>query len=220
MERRIRKLRWRRNEKRVYVREFCYISREMSRGSFYLHDEKLLLESLKVGDRQAFDEVYRRFSRDLFLRAYQKTGVREVSEDLVQDVFAALWVRRAELAIRGSLGGYLQGMLDNKIIDHYRQVCLYLKHLDGLIEQFDRPGTSPLEQLNYKEQEAALHHSIAGLSDKMRAIFQLSRFEQLSSDEISRRLNLSNQTVRNQISKALKILRARMVHFPHSSDNL
>ena len=192
----------------------------MFRGSLYLHEEKLLTESLKTGDRRAFDEIYRRYSRDLFLRAYQKTGVREVSEDILQDVFTALWVRRTEIEVRGSLGAYLQGMLDNKVVDHYRQVCMYLKHLDGLIEQFDRPGVSPLEQLHYKEQESALHTSIAGLSERMRAIFQLSRFEHLSSDEISRRLNLSNQTVRNQISKALKILRARMVHFPRESDNL
>ena len=192
----------------------------MFRGSPRLHDEKLLLASLKKGDRKAFDEIYHGFSRELFNRAYQKTGSREVSEDILQDVFTALWVRHAEIEIRGSIRGYLQGMLDNKIVDHYRQVCMYLKHLDGLIEQFDRPGVSPIEQLDYKEQEHVLHVSTAKLSERMRAIFQLSRFEQLSSEEISRRLNLSNQTVRNQISKALKILRAQMVHYPRESDNL
>lgn len=192
----------------------------MFRGSLRLHDEKLLLKSLKMGDRKAFDEIYHSFSRELFNRAYQKTGSREVSEDILQDVFTALWVRHAEIEIGGSIRGYLQGMLDNKIVDHYRQVCMYLKHLDGLIEQYDRPGVSPIEQLDYKEQERVLHTSTARLSERMRAIFQLSRFEQLSSEEISRRLNLSNQTVRNQISKALKILRAQMVHYPRESDNL
>jgi RNA polymerase sigma-70 factor (family 1) len=192
----------------------------MFRRPLALHEERLLFESLRTGDRRAFDEIYRRYSQSLFVRAYQKTGAREVSEDILQDVFTALWVRRTEIEVRGSLGAYLQGMLDNKVIDHYRQVSMYLKHLEGLVEQLDRPGVSPLEQLHYKEQETALHLSIAGLSERMRAIFQLSRFEQLSSDEISRRLNLSNQTVRNQISKALKILRAKMVHFPRESDNL
>ena len=192
----------------------------MFRGPLYLHEEKLLLASLKTGDRRAFDEIYRRYSRELFLRAYQKTGEREVSEDILQDVFTALWVKRAEMEVHGSLRGYLQGMLDHKVVDHYRQVCMYLKHLDGLIQQFDRPGVSPLEQLNYKEQEHALQLSVASLSERMRAIFQLSRYEHLSSEEISRRLNLSNQTVRNQISKALKILRAKMVHFSQESDNL
>ena len=109
----------------------------MSRGSYYLHEEKWLLESLKNGDRQAFDVIYQRFAQDLFVRAYRKTGVREVSEDILQDVFTALWVKRTEVEVRGSLGAYLQAILDNKIIDHYRQACLYLKHLEGLIEQFD-----------------------------------------------------------------------------------
>ena len=85
----------------------------MFRGSSNLHEEKFLFESLKTGDRRAFDEIYRRFSRDLFLRAYQKTGVREVSEDILQDVFTALWMKRTEVEVRGSLGAYLQGILDN-----------------------------------------------------------------------------------------------------------
>jgi len=182
----------------------------MSRGLHNLHDEKTLLESLKAGDQQAFDEIYRRHGRDLFVRAYHKTGVKEISEDIVQDIFASLWMKRTQVEIRQSLGAYLHGALDNQIVDYYRKACIRLKHIDQLIELFDQPEASPIDKLAYKEQESAIHNYIAGLSRSVRDIFILSRYEQLSSDEISRRLNLSNQTVRNQISKALKILREKM----------
>jgi RNA polymerase sigma-70 factor (family 1) len=176
-----------------------------------MQEEKLLLERLREGDERAFDELYRRHARDLFLRAYQKTGVREVCEDLIQDIFSGLWMKREQLEIRQSLGAYLQGVLDNKIVDHYRRSCLHLRHLDQLIALFDRSEQSPADQLAYKEQESVLQSYISGLSGRMRDIFLLSRNEGLPHAEISRRLNLSNQTVRNQISKALKTLREKMV---------
>jgi RNA polymerase sigma-70 factor (family 1) len=182
----------------------------MAQGSYHLHEERLLLSLLREGDRQAFDEIYRRHARELFTRAYQKTGVRETCEDILQDIFTGLWVRREQLAIKGSLGAYLLGMLDNKIIDHYRKACIHLRHVDRLTRQLDQPEHSPIEKITWKEQESALQSHVADLSEKMRDIFILSRFEQLSTEEISRRLSLSHQTVRNQISRALKILRGRL----------
>jgi RNA polymerase sigma-70 factor (family 1) len=176
-----------------------------------MQEEKLLLELLREGDQRAFDELYRRYARELFLRAYRKTGVKEICEDLIQDIFSGLWVKREQLEIRQSLGAYLQGVLDNKIVDHYRRACLHLRHLDQLIAIFDRAELNPADQLTYKEQESALRAYISGLSGRMRDIFLLSRDEGLPHAEISRRLNLSSQTVRNQISKALKTLREKMV---------
>jgi RNA polymerase sigma-70 factor (ECF subfamily) len=80
-----------------------------------------------------------------------------------------------------------------------------------LIAIFDRAELNPADQLTYKEQESALRAYISGLSGRMRDVFLLSRDEGLPHAEISRRLNLSSQTVRNQISKALKTLREKMV---------
>ena len=182
----------------------------MLRGSYYLHDDNSLLALLREGDSQAFDALYQRYARELFIKAYHKTGSKEISEDLVQDIFTGLWIKRQQIEIRQSLGAYLHGILDNKIVDYYRKACTHLRHIDRLIELLDQPDYSSLDKMAYKEQESALHTYIAGLSEKMRNIFILSRYEQLSTDEISRRLNLSNQTVRNQISKALKILRLKI----------
>lgn len=179
-------------------------------GQYHLHEDKLLLSLLRQGDEKAFHAIYDRYARGLLLKAHYKTGVREISEDLIQDIFTGLWVKREQIEIRQSLGAYLNGILDHKIIDYYRQACTHLKHIDHLIAMLDQPEISPADRLTYKEQESALHSYIAGLSEKMRAIFILSRYERLSTDEISQKLSLSNQTVRNQISKALKILREKM----------
>jgi RNA polymerase sigma-70 factor (ECF subfamily) len=191
----------------------------MSPGLYHLHEENSLLSLLRQGDRHAFDMIYHRYARELFIKAYHKTGAKELCEDIVQDIFTSLWTKREQLEIRQSLGAYLHGILDNKIIDYYRQACVRLKHIDPLIEMLDQPEVSPVDKLTFKEQESALHTYISDLSEKMRDIFMLSRYEQLSTDEISQRLSLSNQTVRNQISKALKILRAKMSRQQENRDN-
>jgi RNA polymerase sigma-70 factor (family 1) len=179
-------------------------------NSYRLHEDKLLLSLLRDGDGEAFDAIYRRYGQELFVKAYNKTGIRPICEDMVQDIFTGLWIKREQIEIRQTLGAYLHGMLDNKIVDYYRKACTQLTHLERLAELVDQPDLSPLDQMAYKEQESVLHTYISGLSEKMRNVFILSRYEQLSTEEISHRLGLSSQTVRNQISKALKILRVKM----------
>jgi RNA polymerase sigma-70 factor (family 1) len=172
-------------------------------------DDAALVCALKEGSKEAFSEIYRRYSRSLFLQAYQKVGVKEICEDLLQDVFSALWTKRDTINPHKSLKAYLEGMLRHKVIDYYRLSCQKLRHLDALTEMLDRPEASLAEVIQTREQESVLKQHIQSMSEGMRTIFQLSRYEGLSVDDISQHLQLSNQTVRNQISRALKALRLK-----------
>jgi RNA polymerase sigma-70 factor (family 1) len=173
------------------------------------YDDNALLCALQQGSKQAFAEIYRRYSRPLFLQAYRKVGVHDVCEDILQEVFSALWLRRDTLQPGKSLKAYLEGILRHKVVDYYRLSCLRLKHLDALTHMLDQPDTPLTEALHAKEQESALHYHIQSLSERVRTIFLLSRYDGLSVEDISEKLQLSNQTVRNQISKALKSLRLK-----------
>jgi len=170
-------------------------------------DDQSLLFALQQGSNEAFAEVYRRYSRMLFLQAYQKIGVKEVCEDILQDVFSTLWAKKEGLQPGRSLKAYLQGILRHKVIDYYRLSCLHLKHLNALTEMLDKPESPVTDALHAKESASVLQQHIQSLSYSVRTIFLLSRHEGLSVEDISQKLQLSNQTVRNQISKALKLLR-------------
>jgi RNA polymerase sigma-70 factor (family 1) len=172
-------------------------------------DDAALVCALQEGSREAFSEIYRRYSKLMFIQAYQKIGIREVCEDLLQDVFSALWTKRDTISPHKSLKAYLDGMLRHKVIDYYRVSCQKLRHLDALTEILDKPEAPLAEIIQAKEQESALRQHIQNMSEGMRTIFQLSRYEGFSVDDISQHLQLSNQTVRNQISRALKALRLK-----------
>jgi RNA polymerase sigma-70 factor (family 1) len=172
-------------------------------------DDQTLLSALRQGDKEAFSEIYQRYARMLFVQAFRKTGSREVSEDMLQEIFSALWTGRESLDPDKSLKAYLHGMLRYKVIDYYRLSGMHKKHLETLIRQFDEPEASLVDVLQARDQELAIHRHIQSLSGSVRTIFLLSRYEGLSTLDISQKLQLSHQTVRNQISKALRILREK-----------
>src|ERR1700744_4685782 len=92
-------------------------------------DDQSLVRALQQGSREAFSEIYRRYSRLLFVQAYRKTGVKEVCEDLLQETFSALWTGRETLRPSASLQAYLLGILRHKVIDYYRTSALRQRHL-------------------------------------------------------------------------------------------
>lgn len=172
------------------------------------YSDEQLLSLLRDGDISAFNTVYDRYSRPLYLYILSKTDRGETSKDVLQDLFATLWEKRCTLDIHLSLRAYLYQSVRHKIIDLYRRDNNYRKYLQQLIEHFDAQPHNISETYDHKTRAHEVFEAINQLPARMKEIFMLSRFENLSIEQIAIRLHLSQQTVKNQISKALKILRS------------
>ncbi|WP_431217566.1 sigma-70 family RNA polymerase sigma factor [Puia sp. P3] len=109
-----------------------------------------------------------------------------------------------------SLSSYLYTSVRNRVlnrIEHKRVKDAYLFS----IQRFMKEGESIIdEQLRVRELTALIEKEIAALPDKMREVFELSRREELSHKEIAEKLNISDKTVKKQVSNAIKILRNRL----------
>lgn len=171
------------------------------------YSDEQLLSLLRDGDIGAFNTIYDRYSRPLYLYILSKTDRGETSKDVLQDLFATLWEKRCTLDIQLSLRSYLYQSVRHKIIDLYRKDNTYRKYLQQLIEHFDAQPHNISETYDYKAKASEVFEAINRLPARMKEIFMLSRFENLSTEQIASRLDLSQQTVKNQITKALKILR-------------
>lgn len=176
---------------------------------FSNYSDEQLLSLLKEDDITAFNTIYDRYSRPLYLYITSKTDTGDVSKDILQELFTSLWEKRLLLDIHQSLKSYLYQTARYKIIDVYRRNATYRKYLQQLIEHFDAQPHSISDTLDHKTRAHEVLEAINRLPEKMKEIFMLSRFEHLSIEQIASRLDLSQQTVKNQISKALKILRAQ-----------
>jgi RNA polymerase sigma-70 factor (family 1) len=172
------------------------------------YTDQQLLSLLKDDSTTAFNTIYDRYSKMLYLYIFSKLDTGEISKDVLQDLFISLWEKRHTLSIHESLKSYLFQVARHKIVDIYRKNATYRKYLQQLIEHFDAQPHTITESIDYKNKTQELFEAINHLPEKMKEVFMLSRFEHLTVDQIASRLGLSQQTVKNQITKALKILRA------------
>ena len=166
----------------------------------------------KTGDRDAFNHIYERHWKELFLCALKKLGEKEEAEDLIQDLFVSIWLKRNDFEINSSLKAYLFTALKYKIINHFEYKTVRRKHLESLKVELKAFEDATSNALVAEEVEKSIEVGVNSLSPKVKLVYQLSREENLSLDEISEKLAVSKQTVKNQISKALKILKAHLNH--------
>ncbi|TCC87925.1 RNA polymerase sigma-70 factor [Pedobacter frigiditerrae] len=177
--------------------------------SDHISDEELFV-LLQKGSHVAYAEIYKRYSRLLYLHAYKKTGERELARDFTQDLFTALWLKREEINIKTLLSAYLYTSLRNRILDYFSRKKLESNYINFL-ECYEAEKNDLTDHLiRHKQLMEMIAEEISALPSKMRQVFELSRNEHLSHKEIATQLEISEQTVRKQIQNALKIMRPKL----------
>ncbi|MBU0695889.1 MAG: RNA polymerase sigma-70 factor [Bacteroidetes bacterium] len=174
---------------------------------FSLLDDEQLVAHLKNGDKVALDEIYYRNADFLFRYAYKRLNNEADVSDLIQDVFFKLWVKRDTLKIEGSLQAYLTYCLKNLIIDQFRHQKVKEQYQE-FASQKKSYTTNTEDQIHYSDLKSSLQLKITQLPAKMQEIFVLRKMEEHSVKEIAEQLNLSPQTVKNQLVSAM--LRLKM----------
>lgn len=163
-------------------------------------ENPILLEMLYDGSQIAFEELYRRYWDRLYLAAYNILRDRHSCEDIIQEIFSQLWIRRSSIAIN-NLESYLFTAVRFQVFRCIKdKKCKndYVNALSKLPAEYFDP------QQSSKEIEDMLKDGIAMLPKKCGKIFHLSRQEQLTNKEIAIQLNISVKTVENQITIAIK----------------
>jgi len=169
-----------------------------------------LFDLLKSGDETAFVEIYERYWTVLFLHARKILRNDSESEDIVQELFSALWLKKETITLNTSLSAYLYSAVRYKVfnaIEHKRIIANYAVSL----QQFLKEGELLTEE-TYREKELAklIEQEIQALPPKMREVFELSRKQHLSYREIAEKLNITEHTVKSQVSNALKTLKVKL----------
>ncbi len=169
-----------------------------------------LLDLVKTGDESAFAEIYERYWTVMYIHVLKMLGDEDDSKDLIQELFTSLWLKGAQIEFSTNLSGYLYISARNKVINMIRQNKIRKDYLSSLAEFGAQTSNTTLEQLNVRDLHTAFEREVQSLPYKMRQIFELSRKQNLSHKEIALRLDISDKTVKKQISNALKIIRLRL----------
>ncbi|TDQ06319.1 RNA polymerase sigma-70 factor [Pedobacter metabolipauper] len=169
--------------------------------------EAELLDLLKAGDYAAFNELYARHWSALYGSAYNVLRDRDSCMDIVQEVFVWFWEHRKKWELT-SCKGYLLTAVKFKVANYIRNN----KAKNSFFEKLATTQIQITDELAFEAQELMefIKKFTNDLPDRCREIFHLSRFEQLSNKEIANKLGISEKTVENQITVALKKLRSRL----------
>ena len=155
-------------------------------------------------DNSSFDDLFRYNYRPLCLYALHYLQDVDLAEDIVQESYAALWEKLQEGAHVLNRKSYLYMMVRNRCLDHLRKKGIPTESL----KPYDTYGIIDDDDAQERSQtEARLWTAIDNLPEKCREVFILSKRDGLKYEEIAEELGLSVNTVRNQISKALKLIK-------------
>lgn len=171
-----------------------------------------LLQAIKGDDTAAFEILYDRYWKALYQKACQRVNQDE-AKDMVQEVMITLWKRRKQVVVKGGeIGAYLFTAIKYRVISHYAFSEAEIKQA-AFFDILDEVHTT--DGLETKELKQLIDAAVSQLPTRMQQIFRMSREDDYSIAEIARQLNLSEQTVKNQLTEALKRLRvALQSHVP------
>jgi len=166
---------------------------------------------IQKDDRVAFYNLYERYCRRLhgFVLRYIKQN--EDAEEIVQEVFVKIWESRNKIDAYSSFEAFLFTIAYNTTISLLRKRTsekIYLEHLKSLQQCANSPDL--IDEIQFNELNHQVQSLLNELTPRQKEIFQLSREEGLSHDEIAKRLDISVNTVKKHMGNTLSFLKSRI----------
>lgn len=170
------------------------------------YNEKELLSLLAQGDHFAFERLFFAHKDKLYSFLFHLTGSGALAQDVLQDVFLKIWLKREDCASIANFSSYLFRAARNQAINGLkRNGRTFL-----LIAELSQEPANTVDTENpilARELKMLLRRAIDSLPTQQRKVFELSRNEGFKYEEIAEKLGISTSTVRNHMIQALKKIR-------------
>jgi len=181
--------------------------------------DKELMSRLQAGDVKAFELLYARYSHPLLNFFFQMCFDRTTAEDCLQETFLRVWRARDSWRPIGKVSTWLFQIAKNYWFNERekRKRRPFHAAAGGDVAQAqwanvadERAERSPEAAASAREMEHAIEEAVGGLSDKLRVVFVMARYQRLPYAEIAAILSIPVGTVKSRVALAEKTLRARL----------
>ena len=169
-----------------------------------------LLILLREGDRVAFYNIYERYCKRLYGFVLRYIKQEADAEEIVQEVFIKIWEARTKIDVYSSFESFLFTIAYNATISLFRKRISekkYLEHLKSLQQIEDAPDV--ISEIHFNELNKKVQALLNELTPRQKEIFQLSREEGLTHEEIAKKLDISVNTVKKHIANTLAFLKSK-----------
>jgi len=177
-------------------------------------EDTALVERARQGNRDAFEDLVKRYERKVFHLAYGFVQDRAAADDLAQEVFIKAYFALPKFHAKSEFGTWLYRIAVNHVKDHLRKVAR--KKEVSLEEIGDLPfvGADEVrereEMAVQDERKKVILRVLQALPEKYRTILTLRDVQGLSYEEVAGMLAISRGTVDSRLHRARKLLRKKM----------
>ena len=171
---------------------------------------------VRRGDAAALEEMFASYGPRLCAFAFRWSRSRAIAEEIVQDVFLAIWRNRAEWSLApGALQAYLFRATRNRVTNDLRRTRVAERFAERAAhEDFAsataRPAATPEEEMRDAELRRSVRDAVAALPERSREVFLLNREQGLTYAEIATLLGITVKTVEYHMARAFVALRASL----------
>jgi RNA polymerase sigma-70 factor (family 1) len=167
-------------------------------------------EKLSHGNRSAFDHLYNSLWSKMYATAFNYVRDKEISKEIVQEVFVRLWLKRSELSRINDITKFAMRTLQFKVYDHFDRQAIEKRYRMHAMTSTPSQVNNTHHQVEYDETLDRLNTELEKLPETTKTVFRLSRFNHFSNEEIAANLKLSVKAVEYHITQSLKHLRLRL----------
>jgi RNA polymerase sigma-70 factor (family 1) len=176
-------------------------------GHLYETDEKELLLLISKGDRAAFSFLYNRYGNNLLRFVSSFCFSKEVSEEIVQDLFVKIWSQREDIIYVTAIKPYLYRSAKNLLLNYVRTLQKEARVLEVIRADALQTTNHIEDEVIYNEYYGIAQTAIDLLPVKRKMIFKMRHDDDLSLDEISERLSISKSVVKKQLYSGIHFVR-------------
>ena len=173
-------------------------------------DNKTLTHLLQEGDESAFAQIYQQYKQTLYYFALRYLKDKALAEDALQEVFVKLWKGKAKLDPELPLKGYLFTCMKYHVLNTIRSEETRIRHAALVVMDTASDSNFTEQDVALSESKSLLEKGIKKLSESKEKIFRLSFEKGYSNREIAAQLNISEHTVRSQLSQSTRFLKEHL----------
>lgn len=180
-------------------------------------NEEKLISELKEGNIKAFDEIYWKYQRAVYLNVFKLTKSDSIAEDIVQEVFISLWEKRQTIDTDRSVAGWLFVSSYNRSVNALKKKLkesLVAIETDQLTEETESQFQVKDLQLNILEK------AIQQLPPQKRKVFELCKLEKKTYEEAAKEMNISKHTVKEYLSGAIHSIKEFISQHPEAGTGI
>jgi RNA polymerase sigma-70 factor (family 1) len=173
-----------------------------------LHNEEKVLIQIAAGSEKAFAALFHWYRDKIYSVALRLTHSTFLAEEVVQDIFLKLWVKKETLTEIDDFEDYLFIMTRNHVFSTLKGVARRQQLVDDLQRELPLGEETTYNRIIDLEIEEIVHQAVELLPAQQKQIYLMSKEQELKRDEIAKLLRISSETVKTHLARALRHIRA------------